>query len=151
SPSRTSSASLRPLRCALLLSHPGGAPSPARVEAPVRVFELRAFDVGVDLGRLDVHMTEDLLNDPQVGAAADEVGRHRMAEGVGGDATGHAGELRVSAKESTDGLSSERTPAPAEEEEIRSRGVAHERGPLDLLVLRDGLEGGLADGDDAFA
>ena len=39
-------------------------------------------EVGVDLGRLEVRVAEQLLHDPQVGAALEQVRRERVAQGV---------------------------------------------------------------------
>ena len=42
-----------------------------------------AVDMGVDLGRADVGVTQQLLDHPQVGPAFQEVGGVGMAQGVG--------------------------------------------------------------------
>ncbi len=39
--------------------------------------------MGVDLGRGQALVAEKLLDDPQVGAAIEQVGREAVAEGVG--------------------------------------------------------------------
>lgn len=44
--------------------------------------EVRPIDVGVDLGRRDVCVTEEILDDTKVGAADQEVGGKRVAERV---------------------------------------------------------------------
>src|SRR5690349_6988864 len=44
-----------------------------------------AGHVGVELGRTDTRMSEQFLNDPQVGAALEEMRRERVAERVGAD------------------------------------------------------------------
>src|SRR6266446_1463672 len=50
-----------------------------------------AGDMGVELGRGDTRMTEQLLNDPEVGAALEEVRRERVPERMGRDALGEPG------------------------------------------------------------
>jgi hypothetical protein len=44
--------------------------------------KLGPVDMGIDLRRADVGMTQKILNDPQVGAAHEEVGRETVAEFV---------------------------------------------------------------------
>ena len=44
--------------------------------------ELGPVDMGIDLRGTDVGMTQKILNDPQVGAAHEEVGRETVAEFV---------------------------------------------------------------------
>ena len=59
------------------------APSRARVGAEVLLADMRAVHVRVDLGRRDVGVAEHLLDGAQIGAALEEMGRERMAQGVG--------------------------------------------------------------------
>ena len=44
-----------------------------------------AGQVGVQLGRADTRMSEQLLDDPQVGAALEQVRRERVAQRVRAD------------------------------------------------------------------
>ena len=52
-------------------------------------------DVGVDLGGADVAVAEEGLDGTDVGAVHEEIGRERVAEGMGGDVFCDAGEAGV--------------------------------------------------------
>src|SRR6187200_2135914 len=47
--------------------------------------------MGVELGRGDTRMSEQLLDDPQVGPAFEQVRRERVAQGVRADLAGQTG------------------------------------------------------------
>ncbi len=49
------------------------------------LLEAVGVDVGVDLGGGDVGVSEEFLDDAEVGAAGEEVGGEGVAEGVGVD------------------------------------------------------------------
>ncbi len=63
----------------------GGAARP-RVGLPIGGLEPTWRHVGVDLGRRQVLVTEQLLDDPQVRTAVEQMRRERVAEGVRRDA-----------------------------------------------------------------
>ena len=48
-------------------------------------------DVGIDFGRADAGMAEQLLNDAQVSPVIEEMGRKAVAQRVGGDVPRDAG------------------------------------------------------------
>ena len=87
-PARASAPAARPL------GHAGRSPEPAVARgcaARYAVRSRRRRDVGVDLGRRQALVAEQLLDDPQVRAAVEEVGREAVAQRVGRDALGQAG------------------------------------------------------------
>lgn len=47
------------------------------------MLEVLEFDVGVDLGGVQVAVAEELLDVADAGAATEEMSRARMTEGVG--------------------------------------------------------------------
>jgi len=49
----------------------------------VQGFQSLTRHMSVDLGRRDIGMTQQELNDTQVGAVIDQMGSKRMAQGVG--------------------------------------------------------------------
>src|ERR1043165_6971605 len=51
-------------------------------------------EVRVQLGRGDTRMTEQLLDDAQIGTALEQMGRERVAQRVGADPPRQAGTLR---------------------------------------------------------
>ena len=53
-----------------------------------------AGQVRVELGRGDTRMSEQLLDDPQVGAAFEQMRRERVAQRVRADPLGEAGARR---------------------------------------------------------
>ena len=73
--------------------HRGRAAAAARGWASDRPYAEPACrrDMGVDLGRREALVAEQLLDDPQVGAAVEQVGREAVAEGVRRDAERQTG------------------------------------------------------------
>ena len=61
------------------------------MSASVDLSDPLAGQVGVELGRADTRMSEQLLNDPQVGSALEQMGRERVAERVRADPSAEAG------------------------------------------------------------
>ena len=66
------------------------APLCPRVRLVVDLFEARPRDVGVDLRRGEVRVSEELLHEPQIRPAVEQVRRETVPESVGGNA-GDAG------------------------------------------------------------
>ena len=77
------------------------------VEFLVDFAEVLVGDVGVDLGGADVGVAEEGLDGADVGAVVEEVGGEGVAEGVGGDVFGDAGEFGVFFYEALDGAGGE--------------------------------------------
>ena len=69
--------------------------SPAWVEVFVHRLEPLLIDVGVDLGSGDVGMTQEFLNDAEVGPVFQEVGREGMPQEVRVDVLLNTGLLRA--------------------------------------------------------
>ncbi len=72
-------------------------------------FEVGVGDVGVDLGGGDVGVAEHSLNGAEVGTVHKEVGSEAVAQSVGGDVLGDAGEFGVFLDNAFDGTGSEAT------------------------------------------
>ena len=90
----------------------------------VDLAEASGIDMGVDLGRADVGMPEQLLNRPDVRPVGEHVRgeavpQHVRRHAVGGNADGGGALL----DDLEDALSGERTPEPGEED-MRLRQVA---------------------------
>src|SRR5688572_18167887 len=93
-------------------------------------------DVAVDLGRREGRVPEELLDDAEVGAALEEMGRERVPEPV-----------RV-AEEAADGARVEASSPDREEDRVvRSDGEGR---PAGLEVARHVERGLLAEWDDTF-
>jgi hypothetical protein len=112
-------------------------------------FEAAEGEVGVDLGGGDVGVAEEELDGAEVGAVLDHVGGATVAEGV------RAGGAVVALDEEPDGLTGERHAAQGEEETCAVGGVgfgadAGEMWATFLEVEAEGVQGGEAEGDDAF-
>jgi len=56
------------------------------VGVPIGGLQSTGRDVGIDLSRGEVLVTEQLLHDPQVGATIEQVGRERVPQRVRRDA-----------------------------------------------------------------
>src|ERR1039457_6839631 len=63
----------------------------ARMILAVDVPQTVGGDVGIDFGRADAGMAEQLLNDAQVRAVIEQMGGKAVAQHVGGDVAGDAG------------------------------------------------------------
>lgn len=72
-------------------------------------FEVGIGDVGVDLSGGDVGVAEHGLDGAKVSAVHEEVSGEAVAQGVGGDVLGDAGEFGVFLDDAFDGTSSETT------------------------------------------
>src|SRR6185369_14678576 len=78
-------------------------------------------DVGIQLRRADARMSEQFLNDAQVGAALQEVGRERMAEGVRAHPGAEARRGRSAFHDRPRLLAREPPATPTEEERAAAR------------------------------
>ena len=56
--------------------------------------KLRSVDMGIDLGRADIRVAQEVLNDSKVGAAHEKMSRETMAKFVGMNVS-KAGNCRV--------------------------------------------------------
>ena len=70
-------------------------PACARVKRAVRFDDVTAVNVGVDLRGGDVGVTEQLLNEAQVGAPFEQMGGERMPQYVRTHVSGNARRHRV--------------------------------------------------------
>src|SRR5271170_3945844 len=111
------------------LHHSGGAEQSytvgelaPRVGVVVHLLQSRLRDVGVDLGRRQALVTEQLLDDTKVGATLEEMRGVRVAKGVGMDVTPRHAVVEDSANIAR----SEAVAAPVVEEGQRRRVVAHD-------------------------
>ena len=105
-------------------------------------------DVGVDRGRLDARVAEELLDVAHVGAVLQEMRRAAVAERVGGHPHRDAGGLGVAANEVLDAL--DRKPCAAvRQEEGPLAGVVDELGAGVPEVDVEGGRGAAHDGKDA--
>jgi hypothetical protein len=77
--------------------------------------------VGVDLGRGEVLVAEQLLDHAQVGTAVQEVGRERVAQGVWRHAHGQAGRAEQAIEAVAQTTHPERRPVVVEEDGARDR------------------------------
>ena len=75
-------------------------------------------DVGVDFGGEDGFVAEHFLDDAEVGAVFDEVGREGVAEGVGGDFLVDARDERLLFDEIEDGHPAQRVAVFVEEGDV---------------------------------
>ena len=98
------------------LLHPE-PPQALRVGASYTVDEAFLAHVRVDLGGLQAGVTEQLLHDPEVGAAVEEVGGEAVAQGVG------VGGHRRPAIEDAPNVSRAEAIAASVEEHARSAGL----------------------------
>src|SRR5262249_15516998 len=73
-------------------------------------------DGGIDLGSPDVGVSPESLDDAEIGAPTEEVGREGMPERMRGDARVDAGGPRAPAHELPDRLAAEWLPARADED-----------------------------------
>ena len=106
-----------------------------RMGLPIGGLQAARRDVGVDLGRGQVLVAEQLLDDPQVGAAVEQVGRERMAQRVRRDADRQAG-ARAQAVEAV--------AQAADAERPRRGGSGRSRPAAVRLVRRAGARAGPA-------
>ena len=90
-----------------------------RVGGAIRGPQPRRRDVGVDLGRREAAVPEQLLDDPQVGPAVEEVGREAVAEGVRRDADRQAGPAPQPLEPEAQAARAERGPEVVQEELAR--------------------------------
>ena len=96
-PGRTSAgvrggwAARRPASRLFSVGHRLRPPSGPRMGSCVDLPDAFAGQVGVELGGADTRMTEQLLDDPQVRSALEQVGRERVAERVRRDPVAQAG------------------------------------------------------------
>lgn len=111
--------------------------------------EVGAVDVGVDLGGGDVGVSEEFLDDAEVGAAGEEVGGEGVAEGVGVDVA-EAGAFGGTFDDLPDDDAGDGQAGAGEEETGVVRLSANEDGAEIFDVGFEGAGGGGADGDDAF-
>ena len=58
-------------------------------------FEMSIGDMGVNLSGAEVGMAEEVLDGAEIGTVHEEIGGERMAEGMGSDMLGNAGEAGV--------------------------------------------------------
>ena len=105
-------------------------------------------DVGVDLGGEDGFVAEHFLDDAEVGAVFDEVGREGVAEGVGGDFLVDACDERLLLDEVEDGHPAERAAVFVEEGDVVEGGLGG-RGASGQIG-REGVRRHLAEGDEPF-
>ena len=111
-------------------------------------FEAAFFDVGVDLGRGDVGVAKEFLDDAEVGAAGEEVRGEAVAHEMGVDVGFESRAGGVLFDELPDALGGELASADGEE----NFGPAPRRDEVGALtgdVAAEGFEGGNADGNEA--
>jgi hypothetical protein len=95
----------------------------------IRLSSPAVRDVGVQLGRAEVGVTEHLLNAPQVGAAVEQVRGERVPQQMGMDA------LRVEPRDGGDSSQDQERARPGErpasrvEEELGSPATVEVRAP----------------------
>jgi len=124
--------------------------SGAGMELFVDFVETLLVDVGVDLGGGDVGVSEEFLDDAEVGTAFEEVGGEGVAEEVGVNVLFDAGVGGALFDDLADAVGAEG--AAADGEKDLGGGFffrAEEVGALVVEVVADGFEGPAADGDDA--
>src|SRR5262245_60964672 len=102
--------------------------SRTRMVPAVHLAQPARRDVRVDLGRGDVGMAEERLDDPEIGTAGEEMRREGVAERVGRDAAAEARRERTAPDELPDRLPRERLPARPEKDE-RARPPAEQPRP----------------------
>ena len=85
----------------------------------MHLLQPRAIDMGINLRRRDIGVAEHGLHRAQVGAAFEQMGRERMAQGVRRDSFVDAGGQSVAANQFPEALAAERL-AGAVGEDIRS-------------------------------
>ena len=84
---RNAPETMRPARARpAVRGHGAGVATRPRVRLPIGGLEPAGRDVGVDLGRREVLVAEQLLDDAQVRAAVEQVRRERVAQRVRRDA-----------------------------------------------------------------
>ena len=105
------------------------------------------IDVGVDLGRRDVGVAEQLLNNTEIGPVAEEVGRKGVAQEVRVDVGLDPGEFCPLFHDLPDPRCGEFF-APLGEKDLAATVATHEHGALSGEVLLDGFAGSRSDGDD---
>lgn len=116
----------------------------------VDLAEAGLVDVRVELGGGDVRVAKEFLHDTEVGPAVEEVGGEGVAEGVRMDVV-EAGAGGEAFDDLPDGDTVERTAKPGKKEAFLVQVlVPQEFGPAVGEVFADGVEGGLADGDEAL-
>ena len=81
----------------------------------VNSFESRAIDVGIDLCRRDVGVTQHRLDRSQVGAAFEQVRGERVAQGMRRDSLIDPRDQRIAANELPKALSGQRFSRPIDE------------------------------------
>lgn len=112
--------------------------------------EAGGIDVRVDLRGGDVGVSQEFLNDAQVGTAAEEVSGEGVSEHVWVNAR-EAGGGGVFSDELPDGDALEGSASAREEQaSLREVGSAHLQGAAEVEVLSHGVLGGLADGNQAL-
>src|SRR5215831_17729134 len=107
-----------------------GALACARVGLVVDLAQAPPGEVGVDLRRRDLLVSEQLLDGAQVGAALEQVGRETMAQRVGRAGRGDAGAGEAARDDAVDRARREREAVGIEEEALVRRLAARE--PLAL-------------------
>ena len=78
----------------------------------------RLVDMGVDLGGEDAFMSEHLLDDTEVRAVLDEMGRERMAESMRGYLLGYACEHGIMLHHVEYGYPAELRPSAVEKKDV---------------------------------
>src|SRR5512141_2025324 len=111
--------------------------------------QLLEVDVGVLLCRGQARVSKELLDDAQIGAAAEEVRSEGMAERVGTDLAGHGGPADVLADHPLDGPRRQPAAAIIEKERLAAVPALGQRAPRPAIVFQ-GFAGLAAEGDDAL-
>src|SRR5512140_2312783 len=86
----------------------------SRMKCPVYFFQIFPVNMGVDVGRRDIGMTEHLLDRPEISPAFQQVRREGMTERVGMNLFAYSRELRVFLHDVPDGHARHRSPAGVE-------------------------------------
>ena len=87
---------------------------------PIGGLQATGRDVGVDLGRRQVLVAEQLLDDAQVGAAVEQMGRERVAEGMRRDAQRQPGARAQAIEPVAQAADAERTAEVVQEDLARA-------------------------------
>ncbi len=118
------------------------------MEVFVNGFEALLIHVGVDLGRGDIGVSQEFLDDPEVGAVFEEMGREGMPEEVGIDVLVDPGLFGPFLDDLANAVGRDRTTSNGEKD-MRRGFSRHQCRSLEGQVLIEGGEGLSSDWNEA--